>query len=304
MRDKFASLSNNAQGIILTIIACFLVSAIVAIARHLSEKFDIFFIVMMRNVFSLLILLPMIIREFPQVFATKKLGLHTWRNVNGFISQCFWFYSVTIIPMSDAVAITFLVPILTIPAAMFFLKEKVKGKIFLSLILGFIGVLIIIRPGFNDTNLTNYGIALLTPAFWTLSNILIKKLTATESAKTIVVYMAIIMTIVSIPLGINHIKPLTAEDIAWLFLIGLMSNMLQMLISASFSKSDISLLQPFDYTRLVFTAIIAYFAFNEMITLWTIIGSAVILFGASLILPIKIGRRKQAKMISSERLPS
>lgn len=304
MKKKFLSLSNNTQGIILTIIACFLVSAIVSVVRHLSVKFDVLFIVMMRNVFSLLILVPTIIRGFPEIFATKKLGLHAWRNVNGFVSQCFWFYSVTIIPMADAVSITFLVPILTVPAAMFFLKEKVKGEIFLSLALGFVGVLVIVRPGFNDINLTNYGIALLTPFFWTVSNILIKKLTDTEKATTIMVYMTIIMTIVSVPFGISHIKPLGAEDIFWLFMIGIMSNMLQMFVSSAYSKSDISLLQPFDYTRLIFTAIIAYFAFGELVNIWTVIGSVIILLGTSLIIPIKIGKKRQEKMISSERMPS
>jgi drug/metabolite transporter (DMT)-like permease len=193
-----------------------------------------------------------------------------------------WFYIITLVPLSEVVAITFIVPIITTLAAMWFLKEKVNSKIWISLIIGFVGVLIIVRPGLREIDPV-YFLALLVPFIWSISNILTKKLVATERPGTITLYLSFIIFIFSIPLAAPYLKPMLLVDLGWFVLLGIISNACYMASAICYSKTDISAVQPFDFTRLLFTAIIAYFAFGEKIDLFTLIGATVILLGSLMV---------------------
>lgn len=280
--QKISKLSNNTQGILYAVMTCLLVSIIVSIVRHLSLSFHVVFIVMMRNVFSLVFFLPQIYRHHATIFKTQKFHLHFLRNLNGLIAMMIWFYTVTLLPLSEAVSITFIVPIITTFAAMIFLKEKVSKTTWMAIIIGFIGVLIIIRPGFREFKFA-YILAILSTCMWAFTNILVKKMTKTETPKTIVAYMCVIMCILSVPPSLPYIQSVTWHDIIWMAILGILSNLSNLSMSVAYLKSDLSILQPFDFTRLIFTAIIAYFAFGEVIDFWVVIGSLVILFGTIIV---------------------
>lgn len=289
----YRNLSTNAQGIFFAILTCFFVSIMVSIVRHLSTNFHVLFIVLMRNIFGLMFFLPQIAGDLKNVFRTDKLHLHFIRNINGLISMLVWFYTITLLPLSEAVSITFLIPITTTLAAMIFLKERVKKETWLAILIGFIGVLIIIRPGFREFK-SAYLLALLSTLMWSISNILVKKMTHSEKPKTIVAYMSVIMLVISIPFAIPYIKPIDWNDLMWFALLGSISNLSHMAMSLSYSKTDLSVVQPFDFTRLIFTSIIAYFAFDERIDFWVVIGALVILFGTIIVTPRK--RKKDKKI--------
>ncbi|MES2677973.1 MAG: DMT family transporter [Pseudomonadota bacterium] len=275
-------LSQKSQGILWAIITCFLVSVMIAVVRHLSEHFHPFQIVMMRNFFALVFLLPFVIKNIDQFVKTSHLKMHLIRGVVGLAGMLLWFYVITLIPLSEAVSITFIVPITTTIAAMFFLGEKVDKKIWISLTIGLIGVLIIIRPGFREFKIA-YLLALLIPFVWSVSNILIKKMVATEKPQTITLYLSFVMFILSIPIAAPYLKPIPIPDLCWFLLLGLISNCSYIANAICYSKTDVSTVQPFDFTRLIFTAIIAYFAFGEKMELMMFIGAAVILFGSLIV---------------------
>lgn len=237
---------------------------------------------MMRNFFALVFLLPFIIKNIEQVVKTNHKKMHFIRGTNGLIGMLLWFYSITLIPLSEAVAITFIVPITTTLAAMFFLGEKVDRKIWISLIIGLLGVMIIIRPGFREFNI-GYVIALIIPFFWSASNIMMKKMVATEKPETITLYLSFVMFILSIPIAAPHLQPIGFVDLLWFLLLGLTSNLSYIANAICYSKTDVSTVQPFDFTRLVFTAAIAYFAFDEKIDLIMIIGALIILLGSLMV---------------------
>ncbi len=282
----YQKLSIKSQGIFWAILTCFLVSVMISIVRHLSGHFHVFQIVMMRNFFALVFLLPFIIKNIDHVVKTRNLKMHFFRGSVGFIGMILWFYVITLIPLSEAVSITFIVPITTTLAAMFFLKEKVSKKIWWSLLIGFVGVLIIVRPGFRDLSIA-YLLALLTPFVWSISNILIKKMVATEKPETITLYLSCVMLILSIPFAAPYLKPISLPDLLWFALLGLISNGSYIANAICYSKVDVSVVQPFDFSRLIFTAIIAYFAFGEKVDLMMLIGAGVILFGSILVIPRK-----------------
>ncbi len=278
----YQNLSSKSQGILWAIITCFLVSVMVAIVRHLSADFHPFQIVMMRNFFALVFLLPFIIKNIDTVVKTKHMKMHFVRGLVGLIGMLMWFYTITLIPLSEAVAITFIVPITTTIAAILFLKEKVDNKIWISLVIGLIGVLIIIRPGFRELK-PAYLLALLIPFVWSTSNIFIKKMVATEKPETITLYLSFVVFILSIPIAAPYLKPIPFADLIWFLLLGLISNASYIANAICYSKTEVSAVQPFDFTRLVFTSIIAYFAFGEKMELATFIGALVIVVGSLIV---------------------
>jgi len=277
-------LSNNSQGICYALLSCFLASVLITLVRHLSQEFHIFFIVMLRNFFGLLFFLPQILHDHKKVFATNKLKLHIFRGVNGLASMTIWFHVVTVLPLSEAVSISFIIPIITTIVAIFFLKEKVKSHSWIAIFLGFAGILIILRPGFKEFN-PAYFYSFASITLWVISNILIKVMTKTEKPHTIVAYMSFVMLICSIPFAAPYLQPISFTNFLWFALLGAVSNLLHIFISSAYSKADLSYVQPFDFTRLIFTAIISYFAFDEIIDVWVIIGSLVILCGVIIVIP-------------------
>jgi hypothetical protein len=106
---------------------------------------------------------------------------------------------------------------------------------------------------------------------------------ATEKPETITLYLSCVMLILSIPIAAPYLKPIALPDLCWFLLLGLISNCSYIANAICYSKTDVSKVQPFDFTRLIFTATIAYFAFDEKIELIMLIGAAVILFGSLIV---------------------
>lgn len=287
----FNRLSNNSQGICYAILSCFLASVLIALVRHLSAEFNILFIVMVRNFFGLLFFLPQILHDYKKVFATNKLKLHIFRGVNGLASMMIWFHVVTVLPLSEAVSISFIIPILTTVVAILFLKEKVETNSWIASFIGFLGILIILRPGFREFN-PAYFYSFASVILWVISNIIIKVMTKTEKPQTIVAYMSFVMLICSIPFALPYLQPINFTNFLWFALLGAVSNLLHIFISSAYSKADLSYVQPFDFTRLIFTAIISYFAFGEIIDSLVVVGSLVILCGVIIVIPKHKGTKK------------
>lgn len=292
MQKHLLKFSNNSQGIIYAILACFFGSILVNLVRFLADGFDVFFIIMMRNFFGFLFLLPKILQDYRQVLHTKKIHFHFFRAFIGFVSMSFWFYALISMPLSEAVSLSFIAPILTTAAAVVFLKEKVKSHIWVATIVGFIGILIILRPGFKTFN-PAYFYSFAAVITWVGSNLIIKVMTKTESSRTIVTYMSFLLFIASTPLAITHIKFVSGYDLILFILLGLISNLLYFCISNSYSKANLSYVQPVDFTRLIFTSIMAYFIFGEILDIWVLLGSLVILCGVIISLPKKKIKRSK-----------
>lgn len=294
MLKKFKSLplirnKNGAKDIILSSL---ILSILIAMVRILSLEYNIFFIVMMRNFFGLILTMPSIIKDKTNIFKTTNLKLHIIRSANGTISMFCWFKAVSLLPLCEAVALSFLTPIATIIASALIFNEKISKKISLVCISSFIGVLIILRPGFNEFNL-GYLFSFLSILLWTISNLITKTMTKTSSPKLIVANMNFFQFIISIPLALPYLEPVKDSDILEFFILGVLSNFSYKLIAKAYCRNNLANLQPFDFTRLIFTSIIAYFVFGEKFDLWVWIGALIILF--SLIILVKNWSKKLQK---------
>lgn len=276
LAEHYHKQGHETKAIILTVLACFFFAAMASLVRHLSVDFSTSEILLFRNTMSLLLIIPCIVMVDPKLFKTSKWKLYSYRGMNGFVSMLFWFSALSMVPLGDAVASSFLTPIFTTIIAMIFLKEKIGYHRILAILIGIGGMMLILKPTVQGIPL-GYIYAVIAAGLWAISNILVKTMTKTEHPLTIVFYMVLFMTPLSFIGGFSDFKMPTSEQWMWFLLLGFVANGAQLTISYAYRLAEVTLLMPFDFTRLIFTALISYFAFGEILDPYTFIGAIIIM---------------------------
>lgn len=260
--------------------ACFWFSLMATLIRYISKDVPPFEMVFFRNLFSVFLLLPWAIKNKIGMLHTKRWNLYGLRAISGVTGMCMLFYSLTIVPLTEAISLTFTVPLFTTIMAVILLKEKVNLQRWAAIAIGFLGVLVILRPG-SDTFQYGSLLVVATTFFWSISNILVKKLTKTDNFKVIVFYMVMIMTPISLPIALTNWQTPDLRQLLLMLLLAFITNQAQFAMTKSYSKADMNVVLPFDFSRLIFITIFAYIFFGEVIDIYSAIG-AVIIFSSSL----------------------
>lgn len=278
----YRALPPTMQAILLMVLAMFCFATMNILVRHVSGGAPTALIVFFRNVFALGLLLPWIARKGIRVIKTKNIFGHFWRGIFGVISMELWFYSLAVMPVNQATALSFTTPIFVTVIALLFLKETAGIHRWSAIIAGFAGVLIILRPEVNG--LDRNALAVLTSSvFMAGASILVKTLTRTEKPGVIVFYMAFFLMVFSAPLAIAHWQTLTLAEYAAIAAIAAFSTLAHLCLIRAYPKAEMATLMPFDFTRLIFTAALAYCMFGEVIEGRTLLGALIIVLSAAFI---------------------
>ena len=284
------SSTSQITGILWMIAHCFLISALTAIVRMLSDDFHVFEIVFFHNAVAFVLLLPWALRKGFAPVKTPVLHLHIGRAFLGVIALAMYFYAFTVIPLTQARAIALMGPLVSVVFAVLFLKERQGWHRNIALIIGFLGALVVLQPATPQFSYITL-LVIIAVIMWSVIDIIIKMLGRTESAVVQVFYLTGLMALMSLPAMFFVWKPpVSLEQWGWLFLTGVIFLVNAIAISNAFKHADVGVLMPFDFMGMVFTAIIAYLAFDEVIEFWTAIGSVVIVLSS-----LYIARREMKK---------
>ncbi|MDB2414236.1 DMT family transporter [Rickettsiales bacterium] len=259
--------------------AAFWFSVMASLIRHISADLSPFEMVFFRNLFAFICLLPWAYNYGFKRIRTNRWKLYAGRSVSGLAGMIMIFYALSIIPLTDVIALTFTVPLISTIMAVMFLKENVDFHRWLALLFGFIGVLVVLRPGTEAFQWASL-LVIATTFCWSCSNIFVKKLTSTDQPRVILFLMLLLMVPLSFPLATIHWQTPTLNQLGLLFILGWVTNMAQLCMTNSYAATDMSAVQPFDFARLIFTSIIAWIFFEETLNIWTGFG-AIIIFGSS-----------------------
>ncbi len=247
--------------------------------------------VFIRFLVGLIFVLPGLFRK-KVVFHAKYLGKHMWRALAGMAGIVCFFYSVKYLPLVDAVTLQNTTP-LFMPIIVFFAKKLVipKMEVF-GLVLGFLGVLFILRPG-TDLRYLACGIAILGGLFSALGQLGIRGLSKVETLETMMLYYFLISTIVSIPPMIFAWQPIE-EPILWVWLvcIGIASVALQYFKTKSLIYAPATKVGVMMYLGVIFGGFFGWWLFDEIPSYWAIGGIALIIAGSFLALFSKEKARK------------
>jgi drug/metabolite transporter (DMT)-like permease len=209
-------------------------------------------------------------------FITGRPRGHFWRAGLGFCAMEIWFYSLSILPLNVATALSFTIPVFGTVFAIQIFGEKAGWRRWSAIGVSFVGVLIILRPGSEALD-ASAGIVLVSSALMALAGTIVKSLTRTEPPETIVFYMALFMTPLSLPPALFHWGPVTMELLCGVALVALFSTAAHLLIARAYRYAEMVVLLPFDFTRLIFTGILAYLFFGETLDSATLAGGVVIM---------------------------
>jgi drug/metabolite transporter (DMT)-like permease len=255
---------------------CFGAAVMICIVRHMTETMATTSIVFYRNLCALLWLLPWFFLKGRHTIRKPRWKLYFMRGGFGLIAMQLWFYAISIVPLPLATALSFTSPLISAALAVLIFKEKGSTAMWVSMFAGLGGVFVILRPG-TEAFEWNALWVMATAAMWSISGIIIKSLTKTASPVAVVFFMGLVMTPLSLPFLLINPQIPTPEQWLWLIGLGLVSCLFQIALSYAISSTDLVHILPFDFTRLLFVSILAYFFFGEVIDKWTLIGALIII---------------------------
>ena len=260
----------------------------ITIGRYLAPHIPIFEIAFLRNGFAIVFMLPWLMKVGLGAMHTKRIGRHVLRGAMSTTNVTLLFAAVSLIPVADMAAINFLQPVIGSAIAGLALGEIIGRKRWIAIMIGFAGALVMIRPGFATVNI---GVlyALGSAVAGALVSILIKTLVNTDPPDTIAAWLFVTQTLILlVPVLIVWRTPAPDE---WLLfaVIGFASVILQRTYNRGLQAADVSIAVPFNFTRLIWAALLGWMVFAEFPDAWTWVGGTVI-FAASVWLT-RLGRR-------------
>jgi drug/metabolite transporter (DMT)-like permease len=262
------------------------------VIRQASTDMHTFQLVFFRNLFGLLWMAPWLISYGAAALRTGRVGFYVFRSSLGLVGMYGSFYAVTHMAMADATALSFTAPLFATVGAVLFLKEKIRLRRTVATLVGFIGVLIVLRPGPETMNPVAF-IALIGAAAGAASILVVRSLSRTESANAIVVYMVLFLAPISLPAAIWVWVWPSWSDLGLMVVLGGLGTMGHLAVTRAYAMAEATAVLPYDYLRLPITAAAGYLIFSELLDQWTVIGAAVIAISS-----IYIARR-EAKVARS-----
>jgi drug/metabolite transporter (DMT)-like permease len=276
-RSTWQTLPAAVRAALLMVVGCVLFSVTGALVKLLGQRLDSFQIAFFRCFFGFLVTLPFVLsKKGHYAFRTARFYGHFSRAVLGVASMVTGFYATTRLPLTDSTAISFTAPLFMIVTAIFLLGEKVRWRRGLATVVGFAGVLVMVRP---DSGVLDVAalFGLFGAFLAALSTTLIKRLSATEDALTILIYFGVFSSILTAIPAYVVWQPLSGGELVLLGLVGACGAVGQYCLVRAFAAGELMAIAPIDYSRLIFAGIMGFLLFAELPDKYTLVGAAIII---------------------------
>jgi drug/metabolite transporter (DMT)-like permease len=224
-------------------------AAMIVLVRQLTYELDPLEVVFLRNVFGVLAMMPWLMSHGLGVLRTQRIHLHLLRAAIGIVAMISWFTTLSLMPLAESTALSFTAPLFTSLLAVLLLGEVMRARRWVATALGFLGALVILRPGIQAVQ----PVALLamgTAAVWATSTILVKVMTRTESPGAVVTYMVLLSTPLSLIPALLVWQTPTLEHLVYAALLGAAGSAGHFCMTRALASADASFVVPFDYLRL------------------------------------------------------
>lgn len=262
--------------------AAFALALMNGLIRESASSLHPLQIAFFRNFFALLVLMPWLMRIGLGGLRTQRLGLHVVRSAVGFAAMVLWFFSVALLPLAQAVSLNFTVPLFATLGAALILGEVVRARRWTATAIGFLGVLVIVRPGVEEVTLITL-LPMAAAVFMATTVLMVKSLSDSEDPTVMVFYMNLLLTPISLVPALFVWQWPDWPTLGLMAAIGVLAVLAHLMMYQSFARADASAVVPFQYAQLPFVAVIGYAAFSELPDLWTLAGALIIAASATYI---------------------
>jgi drug/metabolite transporter (DMT)-like permease len=272
---RYERLSLVSRGCLLMVVATLLFAGMHAASRHATQHLSGVEVAFFRNLFGLVVIVPLLVRFGPRLFHTEKFSLHMLRALINAVSMVAFFIGLSMTPLARATAIAFTAPLFTALLSALFLGEVFRWRRWSAIIVGFIGALVILRPGLDVVD-TGSLLVLFSSLLWAMAMIDIKVLARTESSATITAYVTVLMTPLTLVPALFYWQTPSPELWVWLIFIGVIGTMGQFIVTEAIKLADMTVLMPFDFLKLVWAAFLGMILFAEVPDALTWLGAAIV----------------------------
>lgn len=295
--------STTLQGIAWMVLTSFLFVGMTGIIRHLGSDMPAVETAFIRYFFGSLLILPLVIRHWPGLPSKREARLYIFRGIFHGGGVILWFYAMARIPIAEVTAIGYVSPIFVTIGAAMFLGERLHFRRIAGVMAGFLGALIILRPGFQEINLGQLAQLCAAPLF-AVSFLIAKKLTGTQSSSMIVGMLSIGCTIALLPGAIVQWRTPTTYELSWLAFAAVIATTGHYTLTRAFQAAPITVTQPLGFLQLVWAAILGVMVFGEPLDPFVMLGGAVIVAAATYISQreLRVSRQQQTPSAMATKL--
>lgn len=267
----------NVEGALWMLASAVAFTVMMTLIKFLGSDYPAALQTFYRQVAGFLILLPVIFRRRGAAFATTRPGILIFRASAGTIGLILSFYAFQKLPLADANALSFTRTLWLVPLAALVVREKVGPLRIAAAVVGFLGVLVMLRPGAQGLALGLPAFAMLGSAFlFALTVTGMKVMTRDHSPTVLLVWAATLGLVFSLPGAFLTWRWPEAMDLLLLAAMGIIGTATQWFYIKGMQVGDAAAMAPIDYTRLLFAAVAGFVLFHEVPTVWTLAGAGIV----------------------------
>ena len=271
---------NNVKGIGWMLLSGIMFIGVTGIVRYLGGEMHPIQAAFIRYALGIVLVVPVILRVGLYELLSARIRLHASRGLVHGIGVMLWFYAMSRLPIAEVTALGFTTPIFTAAGAMLILGERAKNYRVAGIVLGFIGALIVLRPGLRIIDFGAVAMLIAAPLF-ACSLLMAKVATKTESSSVIVALLSVFCTLTLLPLALVYWRTPTMEEWLLLLLAAVFATAGHYFLTRAFQSAELSALQPFSFLQLVWATLLGLVVFSEQPDLWLWLGAGVIVFSAT-----------------------
>jgi len=276
------TMSANLRGILWLMAAMPCFQLMNVMLRHVAADLPPVEVMFFRNAFGFIVLLPWLLRGGPRTLRTRQLKANLLRALCHVGGMVLWVYALTLLPLATASALMFTSPMFVAVGAVLLMGEPSRWQRWLAVATGFLGALLIIRPGLESVSpgmLVALGAALGLGA----SKMLTKVITRTDSVFSAVFYLNLLMSLIALVPALLVWRWPSAEHYGWFVALAAVGALAHLTMTKAIAAADLTSLQPFEFVTLLWAALLGFALFAEVPSLWVFVGGAVIIAGATIL---------------------
>ena len=274
--------SSNLIGCLWMVAGGLLFVAVTVLVRLLGSDMSAVQAAFIRYLIGVLLVLPMLWRMRSRGFRLSggRFGRYALRGLVHGVAVMLWFFAMARIPIAEVTAIGFSTPVFTALGAILIFREQVRARRMLAILAGFVGTLIILRPGFQSIEAGSLA-QLVAALFFAASFLLAKRMTQSESAADILVMLSIFCTLALLPGAIYFWREPTWLEVAWLAGVAVFATTGHYAITRAIAAAPLTVTQPLSFLQLVWAVAVGYWMFAEVPDRWVIVGGVIIVAAVS-----------------------
>ena len=274
---------SNLKGIAWALAATVCFVAVTGIVRHLGSTMHPAQAAFLRYLFGGIFLIPVLMRLNRSDWRPRRLLRHAIRGLSHGIGVGLWFFAMTKLPIAEVTALGFTSPLFVTVGAALFLGESLRIRRLTAILIGFVGTVVILRPG-GEHIISIGAAAMLTAApLFAVSMLLAKHMTRDESPAAIVAFMGIFVTLTLAPMSIYVWRTPNLEELLFLAATAGIATLGHVCLTRGYALADMTVTQPVSFFQLLWAAVLGYIAFSEVPDMWTWIGGGIIVASATYI---------------------